>query len=248
MAGAQIHMDTSLQRIEIEPSGTYTVWADQAGQPRSWPATHIFSTIPLTVLARALQPSAPADVAGASGRLQYRSMILIYLQLQAPQFTEFNAHYFPEASLHITRLSEPKHYGLAESPTTVLCAELPCQRDDSVWQQSDAQLAELVKQDLATAGIPIRVPVVACTTRRLPQAYPIYTRGFRQDFDRLDEWVAGHTDLTSLGRQGLFAHDNTHHTLAMAYAAEQCLAADGSFDWPRWSAFRQEFETHVVED
>ena len=32
------------------------------------------------------------------------------------------------------------------------------------------------------------------------------------------------------GRQGLFAHDNTHHALAMAYAAVDCLREDGTFD------------------
>jgi hypothetical protein len=34
----------------------------------------------------------------------------------------------------------------------------------------------------------------------------------------------------------------------MAYAAAECFAADGSFDWELWREFRQIFETHVVED
>jgi len=54
--------------------------------------------------------------------------------------------------------------------------------------------------------------------------------------------------VLTLGRQGLFAHDNTHHTLAMAYAAVGCLSPEGKFDHARWAEHRQEFETHVVED
>ena len=58
---------------------------------------------------------------------------------------------------------------------------------------------------------------------------------------------AGPTFVGS-SRQGLFAHDNTHHTLEMAYAAADCLSKDGSFDRASWARHRQEFETHVVED
>jgi hypothetical protein len=54
-------------------------------------------------------------------------------------------------------------------------------------------------------------------------------------------------DLISYGRQGLFAHDNTHHALFMAYSAVECL--DGMrFDREKWARFREAFKTHVVED
>jgi hypothetical protein len=61
-------------------------------------------------------------------------------------------------------------------------------------------------------------------------------------------WLGEIDGVLTLGRQGLFAHDNTHHTLAMAYAAVGCLSAEGKFDHERWAEHRKEFETHVVED
>jgi protoporphyrinogen oxidase len=83
--------------------------------------------------------------------------------------------------------------------------------------------------------------------RRLRHAYPIYTRGFAAPFRALDEWAASLPRLLSFGRQGLFAHDNTHHALAMAYAAVDCLGPDG-FDAAKWGRYRVEFEKHVVVD
>jgi hypothetical protein len=53
--------------------------------------------------------------------------------------------------------------------------------------------------------------------------------------------------LLSYGRQGLFAHDNTHHALFMAYSAVDCLV-DGKFDQDKWRKYREVFATHVVED
>jgi protoporphyrinogen oxidase len=176
-------------------------------------------------------------------------MILIYLVLAADRFTEFDAHYFPGIDVQITRLSEPKNYGLAVSPgRTVLCAELPCGPGEATWQMTDEQLAQLVRESLDRAGVPLRAPVTHVVTRRLPQAYPIYTEGYRRAFDTLDEWASGLDGFLTFGRQGLFAHDNTHHALAMAYAASRCVSDDGVLDRPSWSGYRRQFESHVVED
>ena len=50
------------------------------------------------------------------------------------------------------------------------------------------------------------------------------------------------------GRQGLFAHDNTHHALAMAWAAADAARPDGQVDAAAWSRARAAFAAHVVED
>jgi len=53
--------------------------------------------------------------------------------------------------------------------------------------------------------------------------------------------------VTTLGRLGLFAHDNTHHALAMARDAAAALTDDG-WDDAAWAAARERFRHHVVED
>jgi hypothetical protein len=94
----------------------------------------------------------------------------------------------------------------------------------------------------------VQAPVKEVMTRRLRYAYPIYNRGYEVAFDRLDRWLSRIDGLLTFGRQGLFAHDNTHHALYMAYCAVACLDENGCFDRKRWQAFRRSFETHVVED
>jgi protoporphyrinogen oxidase len=248
-AGAAVKLGTTVSGVAVEAGRVVGVHAQNGVEPMHLAARQVLSTVPLPLLVRLIRPEAPADVLAAAGAMQYRAMILIYLVLETERFTEYDAHYFPEAAILITRLSEPKNYSLAECPgTTVLCAELPCSTDDAVWRASDPELGELVLQALAKADLPVRVPVRQVTARRLSHAYPIYTRDYRRHFDVLDHWVAGIDGLLTLGRQGLFAHDNTHHTLAMAYAASACLGRDGEFDRVRWAEYRRHFETHVVED
>jgi protoporphyrinogen oxidase len=247
-AGARIRFGTTVTRLDR--AGATTGVEITAGTDREvFEADHVWSTIPLTTLVRLLSPAAPADVLASAGALRLRAMVLVYLVLVTPQFTEYDAHYFPGEELPFTRVSEPKNYSARADPaeTTVLCAEIPCQRSDALWSASDEDLGARVRQGLADAGLPIRCAVRDVVVRRLPAAYPIYQRGYETHFGRLDEWVEGREGLLSFGRQGLYAHDNTHHALAMAAAAVDCLR-DGAIDRARWMQYRQEFERHVVED
>ncbi len=203
----------------------------------------------MTVLLRCLQPTAPDDLLEAANRIEYRAMILIYLVLEQDRFSEYDAHYFPESNIRISRLSEPKNYsGTGPPDQTVLCAELPCAPTDPEWQMSDDDLAQLVCESLGTASVPVRAPIKEIVIRRLRQAYPIYRQGYDVHFERIDRYLGSFRNLLTFGRQGLFAHDNTHHALYMAYAATSCLSTDGPFDRDRWQEYRRIFETHVVED
>jgi protoporphyrinogen oxidase len=227
-----------------------TVGYDRNGETHALHGEYIWSTIPVTSLASQLTPAPPSDYLQSAKAIDYRAMILIYLVLEQNQFTEYDAHYFPEKQIKISRLSEPKNYSASKEPQnrTVLCAELPCSPHDPEWSMSDSELGDLMRDALASAGLPVRARVLQVAARRLRQAYPIYRQGYEHHFNRLDQWLSRINGLLTFGRQGLFAHDNTHHALFMAYAAVDCLDSEGRFDYDRWRDFRRIFETHVVED
>ncbi|HPV76936.1 MAG TPA: FAD-dependent oxidoreductase [Gemmatimonadaceae bacterium] len=249
--GASILYSHRVEQV-IPPStdrAPWTVLARGEHGTEQLQGDYLWSTIPITAVASAYQGEIPASVPAAAAAIRYRAMILVYVQLDVEQFTEYDAHYLPEAGVKITRLSEPKNYRDAVPPTgkTVLCAELPCEVDDEVWRLDDAALGRLVAADLQTVGLPLARPPIAVFTRRLKQAYPIYLTGYQEHFNALDQWADSLPRFLTYGRQGLFAHDNTHHALRMAYAAVECMGAAG-FDEGRWREYRRDFETHVVED
>jgi protoporphyrinogen oxidase len=251
MDGATHLMGCKVTRL-MRPCRGEDFWkveVDQGSDRRTLEADHVWSTIPINVLARMMDPPPPSEVIEAANSLEYRAMLLIYLQLPVDQFTEYDAHYFPEAAISITRMSEPKNYVGSAHPhgRTTLCAELPCSPDEADWTKTEAELGALVADDLDRAGIPLSCKPDGIFVKRLRQAYPIYSLGYERQFSLLDDWSDQLPRLLSYGRQGLFAHDNTHHALAMAYAAADCLV-DGVFDSERWHAYRSVFETHVVED
>lgn len=210
----------------------------------------VLSTLPLGVLAAMLTPSVDPEVRASAGRLVHRAMVLVYLTLAVPRFTPYDAHYLPDPDHGVTRLSEPRNY--RDDPTepddrTVLCAEVPCWEGDERWSAGDDALGALVREALAHEGLETAEPV-SVTVRRLPRVYPVYRTGFAADVARVEAAVADRPGLVTLGRQGLFVGDNTHHVLAMGWEAATGLGPGGAWDAARWADVRARFDAHVVED
>lgn len=250
--GARILLDATATAIERTGDGVAARLADG----RHIRGGHVFSTIPLPALARLVRPTPPDDVRAAAATLSTRAVVLVYLVIDTARYTPFDAHYLPERWTPVTRISEPKNYrdghpvaGDHGDPDdhTVLCAELPCAVDDDIWRSTDAQLAAMVTDALRRSALPDVVPADV-VVRRLPSAYPIHDLDFARHLGHIDTWLRGVPEVTTLGRQGLFVHDNSHHALAMAWAAADALMPDGTIDADAWSAARDRFAAHVVED
>jgi protoporphyrinogen oxidase len=244
-AGAEVRLAarvTSVERVGQR-------WAVTAADGSVVEARQVWNTLPVSLLAGMLAPSPPPDVVRAAAGLRYRAMLLIYLVLDRRRFTPYDAHYLPEQWTPVTRLSEPRNYRDGPDPEgrTVLCAELPCAPDDAWWTRSDVQLARTVADTCQRAGLERPEPAAVVVHRRR-HAYPIATTASGHRLARVEAWLAAQPDLLTLGRQGLFAHDNTHHALAMAWAAAEALGPDGRIDRREWDRARERFRAHVVED
>ena len=212
-------------------------------------AGRVWSTAPVAALAPMIDPAPPVGILGAASGLEHRALVLVYLVIERPAYTAFDAHYFPALDNPVSRLSEPKRYRDGDDPAdrTVLCAEVPCSVGDPIWRSSDVELQAMVERSLARERLP-RIDTTAVVTRRLPRVYPVFRVGFERDQQALDDWLSTQDRLLVFGRQGLFVQDNTHHVLAMGWAAADALRSDGGFDTRRWSRARDAFAGHVVED
>ena len=245
-AGAELRLRSDVVRVAVTGDTAEVSAAD--GWQGS--ARHLFSTVPLPVLARITTPGPAPEVLAAAAELRFRAMVLVYLVHEgARRWTGFDAHYLPGPETPVTRISEPANY--RDSPTdppdrSVLCAEIPCEVGDPVWTATDSALADVVADGLARPGLP---PVRGGQhlVRRLPRVYPVYERGFADRLRGLDQWAGQLPRVTTFGRLGLFAHDNTHHAMVMAYDAVAALAG-GDWDPVAWAAARDRFSRHVVED
>ncbi|MEQ7010834.1 FAD-dependent oxidoreductase [Actinopolymorpha sp. B17G11] len=243
-AGASIRLGVAAERLSTGAGGVTIGTTDGA----TLRAEQVFSTIPLPVLGRIAEPRPDAALEAAE-HLRFRAMVLVYVVHEGGRYSAYDAHYLPGPETPVTRISEPANYRVSvDDPAdrSALCAEVPCAMGDPVWKASAEDLAEMVDDALARTGLrpAARADV---ELRRLPHVYPVYDLGFEQHLSALDAWALDLPRVTTFGRLGTFAHDNTHHALAMAYDAVDALSARG-FDDVAWSAARERFAAHVVED
>ncbi len=244
-AGADLRLGCEVIGVEVTGAGAVVALADGT----TVPAGQVWSTLPLPALARLVRPGPPAEVAAAAAGLTSRGMVLVYLALATDRWTTFDAHYLPGPEVVASRVSEPKRYRDGPDPQgrTVLCAEVPCTPGDAVWRTSDEDLAAEVAVGLESLGLPAVRPF-AVETRRLPAVYPVLRQGDVERLAVVHRWVGALPRLVTLGRGGLFAHDNTHHVLALGREAAACLGAGGTWDAERWAAARSRADAAVVED
>ncbi len=178
-----------------------------------------------------------------------RGLVLVYLAVDQPRYTPFDAHYIPTPEVPFSRFSEPKNYRDGPDPAdrTVLCFELPSTVGDGVWRANDQDLAGLVTDGLDRLGLPA-VRVLETAVKRLPSVYPLLTVDdpVRHAADPSpSEVVPG---VTVLGRQGLSVADNLHHVVDMALSAIDCIGPGGGWSNAAWADHRRRFAEFVVED
>jgi protoporphyrinogen oxidase len=237
-AGADLRLGTGV--VGVDPDRPAVALDDGS----ELEAATVLSTLPLTVLA--------ALAGGPDVGLRHRAMLIVWLVVARDRWTPFDAHYLPDPSHPVARVSEPKNYrDSRDDPagTTVVCAEVPCWEGDELWDAEPAALGQLVAAALAAEGLPPVEPEEV-EVARLPRVYPLYEPGFAWEVSRVEAWLAeeaGHRVVT-VGRQGLFVPDNTHHVLGMGRAVAACLGPDGTLDPAAWWAARARFRAFVVED
>ena len=201
---------------------------DASGTEQSLDADFVFSTIPLTELVGALkgegEPSATAREAAAG--LAFLRVILVFLVLRRPSVSNDHWLYFPEAAPRLNRAYESKNFdaSLAPPDRTVLCLEGTSLAGDPEWERPDAELARDYARRLASTGLIREDEILESRVQRLEHGYPLYRVGYAKRLEAIWEALAGVRNLITLGRQGLFLHDNMDHAIYLGLRAARCWA------------------------
>ena len=188
------------------------------------PRGQVVSTLPLTVLVKFLGDQTSAEAQQAAGRLKFRQIRIIFLRLKRPSLSANASIYIPDPEFCISRLYEPRNRSAAMAPAdeTSIVVEVPCFLDDPVQLMSNEYLAERVMTELVALKLVNRADVVEWKHHFLANAYPVYSTGYSNEIRIITESLARISNLTMLGRAGLFFYGHLHDQLRMA---KDCVAA-----------------------
>jgi protoporphyrinogen oxidase len=210
-------------------------------------ADHLVWSAPVPELVRRLTPAPPPDVLAAADGLRFRAIVLLYLALNRPRVGHADTYYFPQRDVPFNRVIEQKNFSACMAPAdrTVLGLDIACDPDDEVWNATDDQLLHRALPALEAARLADRREVVEVFSRRFRSAYPIYDLQAAERLATAQSWLSRIDNLWCIGRQGLYLHNNTHHSLLMGYRAAEAILVNARASWP---AALTEFSTFRVAD
>jgi protoporphyrinogen oxidase len=182
------------------------------------------STIPITDLARALDPGAPVEVLTAADRLRYRALVVYGLLVRRSRVLNALYVYYRDRVFH--RLAEPAASGMVVRPDghTVLLVEMTCDVGDDCWVGGEATRRQIVR-DLEAEGLLAGDEIAAIHVLRAEHGYPVFDLGFEPHLATIERHLDRFANLYSTGRQGAFSYPNMHGAMRMgAEAAREILS------------------------
>jgi protoporphyrinogen oxidase len=238
--GGEIHTGWNVDAVEHDGAGrVLAVRATHTGtgERRRLEGEWFFSTMPVRELVAALDPPAPAGIREISDGLIYRDFFTVGvlcrdLKLkdrtpEGPRPVKDNWIYIQEPGVQVGRLqifNNWSPYMVADPNATWIGMEYFCNEGDALWSQSDAELIELAKSELAAISIADPADVLDATVIRMPKTYPAYFGAYDR-FPELIEWSRQFHNLYLIGRNGMHRYNNQDHSMLAAMMAVDQIAA-----------------------
>jgi protoporphyrinogen oxidase len=243
----EIRCSATIERVELDAQRVAAVCVRSSGGPERVEIEHVVWTAPITTLPALCEPSHDVPLAAAKD-LRYRALVIAYVELDVERIGSVDTYYFPDPAVPFNRVAEQRNFSPDTIPggSTVLVMDLPCDPGDRLFSADDEGLREIVVGALDGAGLSNHAGIRDFWTWRLPHAYPIYDLGFEAPLDHLNTWALTIQNLWLAGRQGLFLHNNTHHSLLMGIEAAETIRAVGSRS--RWKELQSTFAGFSVAD
>lgn len=244
---ARVRRSVGVERVTRQDGRVTGVTYRDGDHTVTEPLDQLVWTAPAAELLRRLQPAPPATVLQAGVALRSRAVVLFYVALARPRVGTADTYYFPERRFPFNRVIEQKNFSadLAPRDRTVLGMDIACDPDDRVFGLSDEELRARVLPALEEAGLVHSEEVIEVFSRRFRAAYPIYDLGYRDLLEHAQGWLDQFSNLWLVGRQGLYLHNNTHHSLLMGYRVADAIAGGQRTGW---AAALAEFTTFRVAD
>ena len=226
-AGGTVELERDVVRLEHDGQRVSRIVVACNGRQESVEGTDFVSSMPITELVAKLDPPPPAAVLEAARALTYRDFLTVCLIVNRADLFPDNWIYVHDPLVKVGRIQNYRNWSPAMVPDpakTGLGLEYFCTEGDALWRATDEELVALGTREIATIGLARADEVADGHVVRVPKAYPIYASAYREHLDVLKSYLAGFTNLQTIGRNGLHRYDNQDHAMLTAMLAVRNVA------------------------
>jgi protoporphyrinogen oxidase len=192
------------------------------------------SSMPISELINKLDPPPPPEVVAAAKGLSYRDFISVVIIVKQPSLFPDNWIYIHSPEVRVGRIQNFKNWSpdmVPDPQMTALGLEYFSTEGDDLWRMDDAALIELGKREMDAIGLVNTADVVDGTVVRQLKAYPVYNGTYAGYLTTLKDYLAGFTNLQTVGRNGLHKYNNQDHSMLTAMLAVRNLLGERHDLW-----------------
>jgi protoporphyrinogen oxidase len=228
--GNEILLETGVERVHREGNRVTGVTVRTPNGTERLTADNYISSIPLTLLAKIVDPAPPADVLAAADQLTFRNIITVNLMLKKRQVTNDTWLYVHDRNILFGRFHEPKNWSPEMVPSddyTSLVVEYFCSFGDHIWSMTEEELVEQTVKHLVE-DLKFITPdeVIGGFTIRAPRAYPSYVIGYEKPLAKIKAFIDELENLQIIGRYGTFRYNNTDHSIETGLLAAKNILGE----------------------
>jgi protoporphyrinogen oxidase len=231
--GVNILYEHSITKVHHQNNAVKEITIEQHGEPKTLPCDILISTIPVPALLQMIEPKPQEEMIGASKQLTFRDLVLLYLIYDRDYGIRDTWLYFPEANIPFSRISVPENFSRLNQikDQTCLCLEYPCVENDAVWNMDADTLAQEADRVLMKCGLVDTVSKTRLAVQ-VKDGYPIYHTNYQSSLQTCMNYIGGLQHCLTVGRQGLFRHNNTDQSIQMGLdVAQHILSGTPQADW-----------------
>ncbi len=244
--GGRVLMNHRVTRIELEDGKVVAVEAATPDGPERFQAEHLFSTMPMRHLMRAMDPPAPAEFRDSGEGLNYRDFLVVALMIDAEDLFPDNWIYIHTSDVKVGRIQNFNNWSKAMVPEegkTCIGMEYFCFKGDGLWTTPDEELIALAKRELGQLGLADVSKVFDGTVIRVPKAYPVYDAHYSSHVDKAREFLDPISNLHLVGRNGMHKYNNQDHSMLTAMLSIENMKGARHDTW----AVNTDFEYHETQ-
>ena len=186
----------------------------------------IVSSIPLSEIA-SLCKSEDESVKTSSKKLRYRDFLTVALVLPITDAFPDNWIYIHTPEVKVGRIQNFGSWSpfLVKEGHSCLGLEYFVSSGDEHWEMSDDDLIKLAIFELKTLNIVDTTEVKAGYVVRVPRAYPVYDREYKESVGNIQNWLGKEwPEVYQVGRNGQHRYNNQDHSMLTAmFAIENIL-------------------------
>ncbi len=214
--GAKILLNSDVCGLDAENNRIGSVSYKHNEEVKHIQCDELISTLPLSLMCK---------LTDFDSQLEFRSLRFMNMPMETENISDNTWQYLSDPEMLGTRLQEPKRrssYMAPEGRSSVMI-EIPCNKNDDVWNMDGKKLQTRILSDLEALGVDPKLATGEFFTSYTEHAYPLMDITYQAKREKAITHLCQFENLIMTGRQGTFRYIFTDTAMEMGMMAAQSV-------------------------